>query len=651
MHVPSDNEIIDYLQTYPKHAIQLLPSYAPNALSEAQLDYVVIRMVGNYTSHSFPLGSLAITAYSAAVDANHSYVYAFSPFGRIGQYLSSKCFHIVARVTGPDPVSYQSCMKSLYMFLTQIKDSTLPLDFYACVAKTQKARGLQVLSTLGFIRSHVHLLSGPIKPSVLKKNVPLPIMVRPCPITPRHGFVESRVAKTYKTINKVVTETHAADARGEVILMEPINGVYSAVLTDTAITMGKGTDGATSGKKCITIPCVSNLRYTVVSHGPWIYRHTKSGSRVRLDVLRYAGIRPHSGVYIETVNDQVVQLRTGPSVDCAATRYSTTRLVKAAFVYTVTGKEDFLAYEARLNELKHMYQTAPWTVVIVHRGASLASHYAVQAVTRGFSVVTDTNVTPEEVISFAPPKSGATVRPDAACRQLIIQALKVVHTKTPDHQLVTWAIAVIQGLAAANKTPQSLALLVAAGAILAKTGTALCIGEHRHYFRVGPGQHGYIASAPVSFPLTLEQHYKKGTLDRHMVYHEAFKLNWADMHIWQQMSGLLTNIEYDYRVPLWKSGYGGDKWAECTEATRAVVLAMIPFMLVTPTQPHTLTHSTMFMYQIQELIAACNRLITVSHNSAKCLTKIVTADTLDSISHGYTGLRIATSPLTWELLN
>ena len=73
--------------------------------------------------------------------------------------------------------------------------------------------------------------------------------IRPCPITPKHGFVESRIFDNPQTLVDTARETIEADSLGEILIMQYIPAEYSSVINPNCITIGRGTDGVTSGKE------------------------------------------------------------------------------------------------------------------------------------------------------------------------------------------------------------------------------------------------------------------------------------------------------------------------------------------------------------------------------------------------------------------
>jgi len=125
------------------------------------------------------------------------------------------------------------------------------------ILRTQKAKGISFLeqnrtaaNAFGFtIPDHyVYDLSSS---NYLSKLPPaFPIFVRPCPIVPRHGFVDSRVCINLEQLLTVFEETEKVEPDAEIILVKPVNAIYNAIIANNVITLVSGNDGATSGKNC-----------------------------------------------------------------------------------------------------------------------------------------------------------------------------------------------------------------------------------------------------------------------------------------------------------------------------------------------------------------------------------------------------------------
>lgn len=526
--------------------------------------------------------------------------------------------------------------------------------------RTQKGRGIRVLVQLGYLpMKSVFLCRKNQDPAKLLADLPksTKIMARPCPSKPRHGFVDSRVIKSTEDLNKVIDETLAQDPHGEVICMPFMPAEYSAVLTNTGVTMGKGTNGATAGSSAIHIPCNSDLEYSLGIDDRYI--SCRDGRKFARTVrcLRYISHdAKKTRLFIETVGDRVVQLRTGPLMEGgneSAHSWSPVTVVSPRVVLTVTGDEDFLEYEHLLDDLKKAHGA---NHVIVHfPSGSLLSHFAVQAVAKGLPIVTGkTSKVPKVDQLYRFGCAAELVVFGNAYRQAVVRGLKLGATVTPDNESVCWSIAIIQGIGSATKTIASVGLIAAASMILMRAGTAVCLGEYRHFFRKGPGLQKYQPMGPLGIPLGYRFTKDEMMPNRDSVYKEVFtNYDWTSIDTYYLMQQYMSAAKYDFRHRPWRSSYGGPKWGDCTDAAMSVYDAMLPVMRMSKTFPLTTLqgHDPMFGDKLlNSLVMACNRLITVSHNSNKCLTKIVSPDTLNSISHGRTGILIATAALTMKAI-
>src|SRR5438046_5321750 len=123
----------------------------------------------------------------------------------------------------------------------------------------------------------------------------LPAWGRPCPITPRHGFVDSRRVETRAQLESLWAESVAADPHAELLVMKQIEAVSSAILAPGLLVIGPGNDGATSGHDSLSLPIRADVNY-------------RAGTLIR------AGIT--DAPYLEVVVDNharpyAVQLRDG----------------------------------------------------------------------------------------------------------------------------------------------------------------------------------------------------------------------------------------------------------------------------------------------------------------------------------------------------
>lgn len=615
-----------------------------HTLQSLQENGLIARVIGNNTGHDYEINDLVIVCQ---VFSRHpAYIYAIGT--KTAQYFSEKDLEPVGQIDVPLPWETPSTFVNAYN--NWLENNDIP-HIQQAKPRTQKARGLRVLVGLRHTNQIIQLARNPISSTV--SALQFPLFARPCPVKPRHGFVESRKVTSLDELNAVITETRQADPYGEVLLMKPIRATYSGIVTDNTVTIGRGTDGATSGTKSIAIPCMSDLRKALTLKTEYLYMLNGHKKSCPVRALRYASVRPGHAVFLETVGTQIVQLRTGPAVDYTQTWYSSESNITIMAVETFETSVPFLEYEQKLQELKAQTYY-PASTVIHLPGQTLTSHYAVQAISRGFTVCTEMM---QPILNACKSFETGTscLYINDAYRAKVLHARAVSHTVIPSRATLQWAISVIQGLSATRHTLQSITLLVAAGSLLARTGIALCLGEHRHFWEFGPGRYRMSACAPTYPPFEMISCLgsNNAKMDRESFYADVFKLDWNDIATWHRMQTILLGVEYDFNLEgQWNPSYGGPKWGQCTRATLQLIQAMMPFLLMTDKKPgpsgETLNCTT--HTQINDIIACANRLITLSHNSGKCLTKLIPTSDLIKISNGYTGIHIATSLLTWKLV-
>lgn len=530
---------------------------------------------------------------------------------------------------------------------TELKSLPIPKAIHP---RTQKARGIYALWRKGLLNYPITIYQAPL---TKHSDDFKPVMARPCPSRPRHGFVDSRVVKTPQELNAVLAETLQHDPRGEVLCMPYLKETYSAVVTNDSIVFGKGTNGATAGKKAVTIPCLTSLENTL--NLPSLILPFRNGKHEMVDVpmSRYISYRPSmQRLFVETVGPHTVQLRTGPLVSSdhtSTTKWSPIPIVIPAMVYTVDADVDFLEYEKNLDELK---RTHPAKFVVHFPGGSLLSHLAVQAIAKNVPITVE-RAKPKVGCAVHFPKTADALPVRIPFRKACMTGIKLANTIYIDDQSLKWAAAIIQGIGPMTKTHASAQLLLAAAVVLMRAGTGICLGEYRHFFDKGPGRYGFIPSAP--FGPTFEFGYVAldDTPCRSSIYDAAFSEDWSQIQTVREFQTYLHAALHDFNAYPWQGAFGGQKWGQCTQATLDIMAATLPFYQFTIKYPRfsTVTSSPpMSTRLMNQVIAACNRLITISHNSGRCLTKILAESELANISNGHTGLTIAHSPLTAKVL-
>ena len=252
--------------------------------------------------------------------------------------------------------------------------------------RTQKAKGVKALAECGFYTPNFDVLGIEAFKKPVDANGQIGMFgdpeafdrlvgkfVRPCPMVPRHGFVDSRPINTPDEAQKIVEETLAVEDRAEFIVMPFVDSAYSGIWTDGQLVIGKGNDGATAGHSSRAIPTLGVPH--VLGEQDWKWRK----------LIDMAGITEPP--YMELLwsqkyaysNDFVnyfVQLRNGPKLPQTTDYIPAEMEVKAV----VTAEGDLLEWETKAKNF-----TAG--TVVYHPGGSLASHYAVHAVINNIPVV------------------------------------------------------------------------------------------------------------------------------------------------------------------------------------------------------------------------------------------------------------------------
>jgi hypothetical protein len=227
----------------------------------------------------------------------------------------------------------------------------LTIDLFQTSPQTQKARGIAALARLGVMASvppfQVYR-AREVSPSQL-----VGYFSRPCPMRPRHGFVDSREVRTIEEAAGLIQETLDADADAEIVTMPLVNAAFSGIWTPGSLVIGQGHDGATAGTSAWTVPAL--------------------GSLVNDGLLAEAGVMesPYLEILwpVEDGPRNLVQLRDGPPLPQQID--SVPRPVTVSEVILAEG--DLLEWETRMKDVDR-------TAVVYHPNGSLASHYAIHAV-------------------------------------------------------------------------------------------------------------------------------------------------------------------------------------------------------------------------------------------------------------------------------
>lgn len=453
--------------------------------------------------------------------------------------------------------------------------------------KTQKVKGLRWLSTqavhLCNMRSPGLFYGANFYPSgnrihVFPHHEPiLPSFARPCPLTPRHGFVESRLVTTQWDLAGIVKETYSVDPQAEIIFMPKLSGAYSGVATPSLCTIGGGNDGATGGHKVLArIPTpipdvIKNWNY-LTSGVPQFFDDP-------------ACLKPNEDVvYVEAVEDEgymvAVQARQGPRLDGFTDYIPKAMTVERVFALGGDTEEevpiDLLAWEEQVRDMRKSGEA----VVVWAKGSSLSSHYAVHCIQNKIPFLT--GETPpnvgDKLEAKAPPKTTNWGRERFAKEMLRRLEGKIYGEENIDEgDRAGFALSVSHSHSLWDNTPLFARLRARGLLYLLRFSAIACVGEARHFYTHGPGrptssadprasQVCHISPTVAREPtLPWELLHKSWALitskpAREMVYSNLFPRSV------EELVELAEKAQEDLKPPGWSSGMGGESWAAAAGA-------------------------------------------------------------------------------------
>ena len=528
---------------------------------------------------------------------------------------------------------------------------------------TQKAGGIHALrksSPWGVSSSLCH--TAKIYPQHEIKGDEFPLFARPCPVRPRHGFVDSRIVRDYVDVENLIAETKLASGADawEIVFMKYVESSWSAIITPAGISIGTGNDGATAGHDSFIIPAPSTPS---VIYG-WLEVDAES-----------VGIKETP--YIEIVSNDacayVVQIRDGPAVSLLTTCVPDDVSIKAV----VRAEGDLLAWESKAKEF------SPGTIVW-HPGGTVTSHYAVHCVQNGIPITCEA----EE------PKIGAVLKKSETPKITEFEALSGMISDADDFiknrlgdegnrtDLCTVSIATLHAQSVWGDDSHLIALRAAGAVACARLATAACIGEMRYGIKKGVVRHDYPGISGCGDDAKTEcdgdcsgyeccddcsgmtctgncdgmsrcycetdneddkcescekwdhcekcedhkecdcdlectcdedgcKHYRctcargrsGSAASRETIYDDVLSTDF------ESLSNILEHATSDFSRSGWSTGYGGHAWAECARQTKRLVDSLVTFT----STPNRKTWG--------DVVEAWNRVVNVSHNNGKLLTK------------------------------
>ncbi len=464
--------------------------------------------------------------------------------------------------------------------------------------RTQKVRGIRALNIDGVRPNWGYTPNFDViqKASDIRKAViTYPVFVRPCPVTPCHGFVDSKIVHNVQELSQVWTDARLADPKAELVLMTPIKCESSMVLTNNCAAIGPGNNGATSGINSITLPLAVPLK---------ISRELEKVAGVPTDEAPYYEVLRSMGQYGD---EEIwpVQCRAGPM--------------------PVSGSGDFVPYEnfivtniigipkgtePDLLEFAKFAGNAIAGTVIYHPGGTRLSHYAVHGLTNNIAVLFgDTSPSIGDKLE----QTSATIQYDMAS---ICKGISHGYNVSIDDKddMANAVHASIYGLhhASALHGSYSFVLGMAIG-LFVRCSFAACIGELRHSNSDVIGNVFSLSTYADERDRYADDDDVDNLHDRGSVYNAAFN-NLGDA--WQLLHDAYECFQFEDH----DGGYGGGNWANCSIATIKFVNEVTNFQKERKT--------------VTGLIEAFNKAVNQVHNNGWMLNKFVSSHVLDQLAAG-----------------
>lgn len=414
---------------------------------------------------------------------------------------------------------------------------------------------------------------------------PLPAFARPCPKTPKHGFIESRTINTKEELVALWKEVKKEDQHGEIILGEHFDEVsYNAIYVSSGqLSIGKGNDGATGGKNSINFPVAP-------------FKFTKT-------FRKKIGVKETDTIYIEAIKAtreydyesfwHLTQMRGGPSIKGSAVDYVpfATKVKKV-----IIPSNNLLEWEKTCKKMEA-------GTVVYGNGYTLASHAGVHCIINKIPFITSTK-----------PKVGETLKPVAnetpklsikSFRKGVNMGTKLMKDMEPAKAFY-FSVSVLHNWAHLRNSEYADYLLGAASSIYAQLCSAMIFGEQRH----------------------CSVCQKDSDYSREEVYNKVF----LDI---RKNIPKISKIVNCFNLHNWDDGYGGLPWAICSWHTYA--------LWKTITKVYSSRRKFMKDADITQIIGSINNTTNLAHHNGWWFNKFVEKEDMDFLAEeaGIAALSVA----------
>lgn len=443
-------------------------------------------------------------------------------------------------------------------------------------ARTQKARGFVALSEAGLTVPSPYLVIG------AKEEISIPkgrrytdgYFIRPCPMRPRHGFVESRRVdvKPYESdmiadISKIWDETVVEDPEAEMLIMPAIDARYNLVITPTRMAIGPGHDGATAGRQGTVALPLMGVPFAEIT--PSVLKMAavdieKDDPYIEAVIARYSSHMTY-----------ITQLRAGVKIPPAIGADYIPETIRVSSVVEASG--DLLEWERQVKNL------TPDTVVY-HVGGTLISHYGVHCIYNGIPIMTSRIPIIGEILPASPKMVQPS--PDAVLKGIAVGSAMKLDQESMANKLYTMLSIAHNAAAMGNEYG---AYLGVAAALMMRAGMAASHGEARH---------------------ATNSDYPK--FSRETVYSVSLDDFFGSRKNLGKSQWIFDNHKFR------SASFGGKKWAECTKAIIELDRT-IRGLVNDPTEDN-----------VNALVTSLNIAINQAHNGGWWLDKFISGSAFDN---------------------
>ena len=400
------------------------------------------------------------------------------------------------------------------------------------------------------------------------------IFARPCPVRPRHGFVDSHEVDTPTELHQLWQEAREADPEAEVLLMPKIKADFNLVITPGLTSIGRGHDGATSGTNTISLPIHFSPR-------EYYMRDAKIGPE---DAPYYEGLYAiNHDRYRDNEHARgfIVQLRGGPKTESASPDFIPRDIVVDR---VICAEGDLLEWEGLMKKPR-----TPGTVVY-HPGGTPLSHYSIHARLNDIPVIT--TFVPSMGSKIAAQRATTEGFNPAGVREGILKALAYLPQAGEQRN---WNTSLHYLTYVLQNSPAMVGdfsfNLGAAAMLLAAFGASSAVGEARHFDK------------------------KRISWDREEVYANILS-SYTD---YRQQLGKAARI---FATHEHARGYGGQKWYSCAVSALKLERALGK-VLANPT-----------VGNVKVMALEANICLNMAHNGGWWLNKFVNQSAMDQAAQG-----------------